>query len=671
MEDTPTTSTPVQRPERGSDRLAALGPGRPRRRAPVARPRGAPRSARPDGARRAPRRPRAPRRSVAAARPPPSAAASASSSAGRRARRPRAARTRAARRPASRRPSGRRPAPRASRARTARRGSAGRRRPRPRASAGPASCGTGPTTTTPGRPRARARSGPSPTNASEPSPWRANASARRTTFLRSLERAEAEERRAVGLPAEPRRAPRRVVRARSAARSTPQSITSVFRAPRGRPPRAGRGASPRPRRPRRARRTASAWSRRGSARALGVRDVLAVGGQDGRAPAREHGEQARRDEEVRVDDVGPEPPRASGRRPGRARGDGTGLRGGRRPRARARARAAASPASRSATNVPSVGALGPGYICETSRIRIAPRPVSRGSPAGRRGTSRRSSPRPRGRSAARPCGATRRGGTSRARRLPARPGPGARAGTRPASGSSSAGSRAGAARAGVPGFSSTRIERPSRCMWPATAWIVIGAGRPSARTSSAAATGRAASLPQRRSRPVGTSAASFPKRSTWSKTAAVRSQSGACSPRRHASSTGAGRSTCGRASSRRVVAGRRGQHGARAVGPRAVQEVVVHLHHDPAARPGARCPVPARRRSPPQPGAHAAIQPASSRKPRGFAVPPPTPGPPKHVQPAPGVRRSSAAPRRPTPARCGRGSRGGRATPRPARSAPR
>ena len=53
-------------------------------------------------------------------------------------------------------------------------------------------------------------------------------------------------------------------------------------------------------------------------------------------------------------------------------------------------------------------------------------------------------------------------------------------------------------------------------------------------------------------------------------------------------------------------------------------------------------PVPSRRRSEPQPGAQAEIQPASSRIPRGLAVVPlPTPGPPKHVHPGPAVRASS------------------------------
>ena len=42
------------------------------------------------------------------------------------------------------------------------------------------------------------------------------------------------------------------------------------------------------------------------ARALGVRNVLAVGGQDGGCPSCDRAEQPRRNEEVRVDDVRPE-----------------------------------------------------------------------------------------------------------------------------------------------------------------------------------------------------------------------------------------------------------------------------------------------------------------------------------------------------------------------------
>ena len=63
-------------------------------------------------------------------------------------------------------------------------------------------------------------------------------------------------------------------------------------------------------------------------------------------------------------------------------------------------------------------------------------------------------------------------------------------------------------------------------MWPPTAWIVTGPLKLRPQVLTGLATGWAASLPQSRRRPVGMSAAPAPNRSTWSKTAAVRSQSG-------------------------------------------------------------------------------------------------------------------------------------------------
>ena len=91
-------------------------------------------------------------------------------------------------------------------------------------------------------------------------------------------------------------------------------------------------------------------------------------------------------------------------------------------------------------------------------------------------------------------------------------------------------------------------------------------------------------------------------------------------PARHASSTGAGRSTVWRGSSG-AGPGHGREDGPRAVGPRPVHEVVVDLHHDPASgrERNARCRRAAGRR--PSPGAHAAIQPASSRAPPGFRAP--------------------------------------------------
>ena len=105
------------------------------------------------------------------------------------------------------------------------------------------------------------------------------------------------------------------------------------------------------------------------ARALGVGHVLPVRGEDGGRASGEGGEQPGGDEEVRVDDVGPEAPRGRRdvvreRRVARQRPP--------RRSTTARARScprAARPASSSATNVPRSGASGPGYICETSRMR--------------------------------------------------------------------------------------------------------------------------------------------------------------------------------------------------------------------------------------------------------------------------------------------------------------
>ena len=103
-------------------------------------------------------------------------------------------------------------------------------------------------------------------------------------------------------------------------------------------------------------------------------------------------------------------------------------------------------------------------------------------PGGSRGTSRRSCPRPRGRSAA---SSARRG--RRACRLLTS----WRHVTRTTSpGSAFTGRRQRVrvlpvevpardveqdlARAACPGFSSSRIDAPSRCMWPAATWIVVG-----------------------------------------------------------------------------------------------------------------------------------------------------------------------------------------------------
>ena len=140
---------------------------------------------------------------------------------------------------------------------------------------------------------------------------------------------------------------------------------------------------------------------------------------------------------------------------------------------------ASSACSRSATNVPSAGAPGPGYICETSRIRIERSLPGRHLDEPEAHLVAR--PRPRGR------GAPRRSAVS-CRHVTRSTSPGSaadrafeRVGRLPVE--APARDLEQEPRAGVPGESSTRIERPRRCMWPATAWIVTG--RPtSSRTST-------------------------------------------------------------------------------------------------------------------------------------------------------------------------------------------
>ena len=146
---------------------------------------------------------------------------------------------------------------------------------------------------------------------------------------------------------------------------------------------------------------------------------------------------------------------------------------------------------------------------------------------------------------------------------------------------------------------------------------------------------------QRIRRPAGVNAAPGPYLRARSKSASFRLQSFPCSPLAHASSTGPGRSTvCN--GSRPGGRGRDGEQRARAVRRAAVQQVVVHLHHDLAARRerDARCRPGSR--FPPQPGAQAAIQFALFSE---SAIPAPSPGrkpvPPKHDQPGPASPASS------------------------------
>ena len=257
---------------------------------------------------------------------------------------------------------------------------------------------------------------------------------------------------AVGLPADLARGPRPRRRARTAEVDAAVDHLGLRRRPRGRRPRAGRGASRRRRRPpsRAGPRGASRCrTRRERSRVL---DVLAVGREDGRRPARERAEQPGGDEEVRVDDVGAE----AARRPGDvAREDEVtrrARRAGRRPRGRARApgpralpRGPRRTSRASARSAPGTSARRAGSACgpgdrsaagdlQDAEAHLVGRPLAPEDVARAALPERRVVPARDAHDVSRP-GA----------------GPAARACTPPASGSSSAGSRAGAARAACRG----------------------------------------------------------------------------------------------------------------------------------------------------------------------------------------------------------------------------
>ena len=94
--------------------------------------------------------------------------------------------------------------------------------------------------------------------------------------------------------------------------------------------------------------------------------VTTSGARDGQS-----GDQAGRDEEVGVDDVRPEAARGRARVPGELAGSGAcRRRGGRGRRARSRGPAPPALARAARTKTPRSGSAGPGYICETRRMRI-------------------------------------------------------------------------------------------------------------------------------------------------------------------------------------------------------------------------------------------------------------------------------------------------------------
>ena len=101
-----------------------------------------------------------------------------------------------------------------------------------------------------------------------------------------------------------------------------------------------------------------------------VLDVLSVGGDDERRPRRECPEKARRDEEVRVDDVRSELPRDA-QRVEREREVATSPAGAAVDDG---ALQVVAPRGEFELEVghehPEIGIVGPGYICETRRIRM-------------------------------------------------------------------------------------------------------------------------------------------------------------------------------------------------------------------------------------------------------------------------------------------------------------
>ena len=268
-------------------------------------------------------------------------------------------------------------------------------------------------------------------------------------------------------PGPQRRRPARTGRGRRRSRS-PRSC----RGPRAPPPRAAPRSQSETATTRAARRTASRVARRTAAivRAFATSWPWAV--RTSGARDRERGEQARRDEEVRVDDVGTEATRGDDHVAGEPEMT--------RPAATAvddRALDLVPALGQSACS--SAGDERPRTPGRRARVHLRdeedPHAASaRASPGRPRGTSRRSSPRPRARSGAR--AAPRSDASWRHVTRSVSPGLDLHRRLEQVRGLpvevSSAGCRAGAWRQAVPGFSSTRIERPSRCMWPATDWIV-------------------------------------------------------------------------------------------------------------------------------------------------------------------------------------------------------
>ena len=163
-----------------------------------------------------------------------------------------------------------------------------------------------------------------------------------------------------------------------------------------------------------------------------------------------------------------------------------------------------------------------------------------------------------------------------------RPEPTARACTRSASGSPSAGCRAARARAGFRGSARPGSPRRAGACGPAATWIVVGWVSRRSQVEVAPARGFAALPRQRIRRPAGTKAACGPYLLVRSKSASFRLQSFPCSP---CCATQLDRGRQEHRLERRELrrCGRDREQRARAVGGAPVQQVVVDLHDDLAS----------------------------------------------------------------------------------------
>ena len=375
--------------------------------------------------------------------------------------------------------------------------------------AGTSPWSTRPTTRIAPVPSSAPRSGPSPTKVSVPSPRCSNARARRRTFLRSVSAAEAEKRRTVRLEPSVRACGFGV--ARSEALEVDAAVDHL-----GLAAASGTASSSWARNHEEtaitvaARRTTWRVARRTPRLRADVRDVLAVRGDDERRARRECSGETCRYEEVRVDDLRIEAPR-------RASGISEQLEVPRVPPVRVSTTArsiscprARSSCSRFATKMPRSGSRGPGYICETRRIRSGyprvtwriPRHISSVVPSPHR-TYRGVVGTPDAGFARLPTSCrqvtrTTSPGCARAERVSV---------YAFCQWKSQRGMSSSTFAREVPGFSSSLIDEPRRCMWPAATWIVVGVEMRRSHVDTGLAAGLPAVPRQRMSRPAGVKAA--------------------------------------------------------------------------------------------------------------------------------------------------------------------